>query len=78
MYRIPTRVVKLENKKKILATRLDANKDIVMVESVDIGWFVLFEGSQEMLFVGMEKPEDLEPGTEVIISIHPILCRNTT
>lgn len=73
-YRIPTKVVKIEEKKKHLATNVEkttGENQIVMVTTVDIGWFVLFEGSQESLFVGMEKPADLEPGTEVEIIIAP-------
>jgi hypothetical protein len=72
-YKIYTTVKKLELKKKTISTRLekDEDKEMVMIETIDLGWFVLFEGSQEFLFVGKEKPDDLEPGTQVRIFIVP-------
>lgn len=76
MYRISTKVKKLELKKRIVRTYLNAG--LAVDETIDIGWFVLFEGSQESLFVGVDKPTDLDPGTEVEIIIQPILSRNTT
>jgi hypothetical protein len=72
-YRIPTRVVKLENKHKHVGSEVEIKDDktVTMVTTIDIGWFVLFEGSQESLYVGMEEPLDLQPGTEVDIVIEP-------
>ena len=68
-YIIPTTVKSLEQKKKTISVHVDRAKDKVLIETVDIGWFVLFEGSQESLFVGFEKPEDLVPGSKVKIII---------
>lgn len=68
-YRIPTKVVKLENKKQVLSARIV--DEATVTEVMDLGWFVLFEGSQEFLYIGANKPEDLRPGTEVDIIIEP-------
>jgi len=68
--RIPTRVSSLEEKQRILgAKKLEDGTVIFMHEK--LGWFVHFEGSYEALFVGHEKPEGLDPGTEVDILIVP-------
>jgi len=72
--RIPTRVVKLEEKQIITHGKKDATGTAVLT-SQKIGWFVNFEGSYESLFVGSEKPKDLEPGTEVDIIIRPRKAR---
>lgn len=69
MYRIPTKVSKLEYKEKVIKTEKEGDKVISTV--VSLGWFALFEGSQEFLYIGMERPTDLEPGAEVDIIIHP-------
>jgi len=68
--RIPARVLKLEDKTRIISAR--KNEDgTVTFKNENLGWFVLLEGSHESLFVGLEKPEELVPGTEVDILIIP-------
>lgn len=37
-------------------------------DKVSRGYFALFEGSRERLFVGIEKP-DMEPGDEILIVV---------
>jgi hypothetical protein len=80
IYKVYTTVKKLELKKKTISTRIkkEEDKEMVMVETINLGWFVLFEGSQEFLFVGEEKPDDLEPGTQVQIFIVPKRKKNGT
>lgn len=69
-YVIPTKVRSLEFKKKVTGAKVDkSNKDTVTIETVDLGWFVLFEGSCESLFVGYDQPEGLDPGSKVKIII---------
>jgi len=68
--RIPTRVLKLEERNRIVSAR--KNEDgTVTFRHENLGWFVHFEGSYEALFVGFEKPEELAPGIEVDILIVP-------
>jgi len=70
IYRIPTRVVKIEEKEYVLAGRKDEKGEPVFTKKT-LGWFVHFEGSYESLFVGYEKPIDLDLGSEVDILIVP-------
>jgi hypothetical protein len=72
--RIPTRVKKLEEKKRISYSRKDKNGEVVTIME-NLGWFVHIEGSWEALFVGYEKPLDLETGSEVDIIIQPRKAR---
>jgi hypothetical protein len=67
-YVIKSRVVSLEKKKRALSARKISDTEVHW-EYEDTGWFVRFEGSWEALFVGMDRPMDLEPGTEVEIVI---------
>lgn len=72
LYKISTRVRALEMKTMIVRTYkdpTDANK--ILTDTKPMGWFVLFEESYESLYVGHERPLDLEPGTEVEIIINP-------
>lgn len=74
MYTISSVVKALEHKRKALraiANRTDPHNPVVNYEYEDIGWFVTFENSHESLFVGMEEPPDLKPGTRVLIQIRP-------
>lgn len=68
--RMPTRVVKLEEKKRITGGKKDADGQTTL-SSETVGWFVHFEGSYESLYVGKEKPVGLDPGTKVDIIIAP-------
>jgi hypothetical protein len=45
-------------------------KDAVF-ESVSLGWFALFDGSQELLFLGVDQPE-LKRGDAVKITIETV------
>ena len=68
--RIPTRVIKLEERNRIASAKKNADDTVAFVHQ-NLGWFVHFEGSYEALFVGFEKPAGLDPGTEVDILIVP-------
>jgi hypothetical protein len=68
--RIPTRVMKLVEESRVVSSR-KGEGDTVLCTSETLGWFVHFEGSYEALFVGFEKPEGFDPGTEVDILIIP-------
>jgi hypothetical protein len=70
-YRIQTRVKNLEQKKITTSSKKDPNSDKILSTVAFLGWFVLFEGSYESLFVGHDEPKDLTPGTEVDIIIKP-------
>ena len=71
-YVFKAKVKSLESKRRALSAHKHptVENEVVWVYE-DIGWFVTFEGSWEALFVGMDRPTDLEPGTEVEISIEP-------
>ena len=81
IYKIPTRVKRLEPKTRIVGGNIDRSKPInpdnpVPTSTADIktevlGWYVQFEGSYESICVGNEKPDNLKPGTEVDILIIP-------
>jgi len=68
--RIPTRVISLIEKKRIVEGTKDEEGNALLT-SQTLGWFVHFEGSYESLFVGHQKPTGLDPGTEVDILIIP-------
>lgn len=70
-YLIRTRVKALELKKITTSSKKDPNSDKILSTVASLGWFVLFEGSYESLFVGHDEPKDLTPGTEVEIIIRP-------
>jgi hypothetical protein len=70
-YRIRTRVKSLEEKSKLMGGHKNPDTGMVSIYTEKVGWFVHLEGSYESLFVGKEKPTDLEPGTEVDIIIWP-------
>lgn len=65
--KIPTRVKKVEQKKRLSRAWKDSTGQ-TQTEEEDLGWAVLFEGSLEWLFIGHEKP-DLEVGDPVTITI---------
>jgi len=74
-YKIRTQVKDLEHKRRALrcsADRTDPEKPVFNWAYEDVGWFVQFEGSYEALFVGKERPEDLEVGAQVEILIRPL------
>lgn len=75
-YRIRTRVLKIEHKHQITNVRktgkpLPDGKAELASDSVSLGWFVLFEGSWESIFLGFEEPKDLAVGQEVDILLCP-------
>ncbi len=74
-YIIHARVAKLEEKTeavRAVVTGKDpgTGKNIYEIERKNIGWFVLFEGSNEWKFLGNEKP-NLQVGQKVKIRIEP-------
>jgi hypothetical protein len=68
--RIQTRVKEVIEKEIVTGGKKDEN-DKAILSYQKVGWFVHFEGSYEALYVGEQKPEGLEPGTEVDIIIEP-------
>jgi len=71
-YVFKAKVKNLESKRRALSAHKHptVENEVVWVYE-DIGWFVTFEGSWEALFVGVDRPAGLEPGTEVRIIIEP-------
>lgn len=68
--RIHTKVKELIEKEITTGGTKDKDdKAILTYEKV--GWFVHFEGSYEALYVGRDKPEGLDKGTEVDILLVP-------
>lgn len=65
--KIPTKIRKIEEKKRIKKAWRD-NQDQVHTEEENLGWAILMEGSLEWLFIGYEKP-DLEVGDPITIII---------
>ena len=68
-YRIPAKVKFLELKNKVVHSKKEPTTDRIISTVITLGWFVNFEGSHESLFVGVDEPKDLKPGTEVDIII---------
>lgn len=68
VFAIPTRVADIAKEVRTTTTHRDERGEFG-VQYHPIGWFVLFEGSRERLFVGHEKPRDLNVGDVVWISI---------
>ena len=68
--RIQSRVKELIEKEIVTGGKKDEN-DKAILSYRKVGWFVHFEGSYEALFVGYEKPEGFEKGTEVDIIFQP-------
>ena len=69
---IKTRIERIEHKKRIVRITQNKNdRENPIVEDEDLGWFVLFEGSWESIFVGNEQPTDLRMGMKVDIIIKP-------
>lgn len=66
---IPATVKALELKKERISSNLDKTTGNVMEITVDLGWFVTFHGSHESLFVGKEKPTDMDPGNPAVIVV---------
>jgi hypothetical protein len=64
----------LEHKTRVVsvtADRSDPANPIINWTREEVGYFVQFEGSYEALFVGKERPNDLNVGTDVTIYIVP-------
>ena len=69
-----SRVVKLESRERVASGRiLDRNKsataDNVELRTEQLGWFLALEGSYEAVYVGKEKPEGLEIGDVIKITM---------
>jgi hypothetical protein len=75
VYKIRTTVKELMFKKrvaKVTADRRDPAHPIINWEYEDVGWFVQFHGSYEALFVGKDRPDELEEGQKVEITIKAV------
>lgn len=64
-------VVKDLIEKEITIGGVKDKDDKAIITYQKVGWFVHFDGSYEALFVGKDKPEGLDKGTEVDILIVP-------
>jgi hypothetical protein len=72
-----TRIVKISKRSKALGAvkvgetiSMDGTKSPVWeVQQEDRGWFILMEGSHEMIYVGKDKPNDLKVGQEIEVTI---------
>jgi len=74
VFLVPTKVVDIAEEFKITTgyqTRTPHNPGEFEhpVYKTSQGWFVLFEGSRERLFVGDSKPADLNIGDKVMIAV---------
>jgi hypothetical protein len=67
LFRIPTRVAHISEQFHRFSWHKDDTGNI-LYDQKSLGWFVLFEGSMEQLFVGHEKPS-LNVGDVVFIDI---------
>ena len=70
VYKIKATVKDLVFKKR--AAKVTRVGDDINWEYEDIGWFVQFYGSYEALFVGKDRPDDLEVGQKVEITIKAV------
>lgn len=68
---IRTKVAKLQELTENLRGYKNKVTGETVIETKNLGWFVRFEGSQEWLFAGTEKP-DVSVGDEVSISINKV------
>lgn len=69
-YVINAKVVRLEERHKTLY--VSGSGDGIVTRQQSLGWFVQFEGSYEMLFIGHDEPVGLSKGDAVHISIEKI------
>jgi hypothetical protein len=72
-YIIPTRITRIEAKRRVLRGRMVNGQAVLDYE--DLGWFVSFEGSHESLCLGPEPPK-LTVGQEVNLRIEPREVQN--
>jgi hypothetical protein len=70
-YKIPAVVKSLELKTRAVSARKISETDVEWTRET-IGWFVTFERSHEALFVGYDRPFDLEVGSKVNIILEPV------
>jgi hypothetical protein len=70
-YIVQTRVVSVTNEDEIIRVVKGTGKGEWVQEKVNVGWFVLFEGSHEKLFFGKDQPY-LKEGDLVKITIEKI------
>ena len=69
-YVVNTKVIRVEERFKTEYVS-SSGKDVVTNQR-SLGWFVQFEGSYEMLFLGHEEPVSLVKGDAVRISVEKI------
>jgi hypothetical protein len=70
VYKIRTTVKELMFKKRV--AKVTKFGDDINWEYEDVGWFVQFHGSYEALFVGKDRPDELEEGQKVEITIKAV------
>jgi hypothetical protein len=52
---------------------MDGSKSPVWeVRREDMGWFILMEGSHEMIYVGKDKPNDLKIGQMIEVTLKAV------
>lgn len=66
-YAVWTKVVRVEERFK--TEYVSGSGADVVNRQRSLGWFVQFLGSYEMLFLGLEKPDGLETGDTVKITV---------
>lgn len=66
-WRFHTHVVSVSFREEIIRTDLDLNGKPFSTQR-PIGWFALFEGSHESIYLGATDP-DLKPGDRITITI---------
>jgi len=62
-----SKIKKIERKNRVLRSWMEGEK--FCSEDIDMGWFMLLEGSHEYLHVGMEEPASFRVGDEVEVLI---------
>lgn len=68
-----TRVIKVvEKTQKINYRRIAGNDKDWTYDEVSLGWFVLFEGSHEMIHFGNDKPADVAVGDVFTVTMEKV------
>jgi hypothetical protein len=69
LFKFKTKILKIEHVEHTIRAYQDPNDPHnPIVEKEDLGWFILFEGSHEMIHMGMECPE-IKLGQLAIVTI---------
>ncbi len=66
-------ITKLENKtEEVWVSGVGPN---AVFRTVNLGWFVLFEGSHEMIFLGPDQPK-WQVGDKIKITMEKVIAKN--